>query len=197
MATQSHKACVYCSSRLGFPTRLFFRTGGHCSISSLVAALCLSRARKSSSACRSGQFVAGGPTRRVKNRSMGKCKQLRFRAENTCIQQLIQQQWLCSTVDTAVTVTCVDALFTFIIINIHEHGPLSSTSIVNREERGCGHVHPCCRSCLCKLSTTLSRKMCSHRSKAAEQLHGVLKPLITSTICSWIGKSMIRCTRLT
>ena len=30
---------------------------------------------------------------------------------------------------------------------------------------GCGHVHPCCRSCLCKRTTT--PKM--HRSKAAEQ----------------------------
>ena len=112
MATQSHKARVYCSSRLDFPTRLFFRTGGHCSISSLVAALCLS---KSSSACRSGQFVAGGPTRRVKNRSMGRGKQLRYRAGNTCIQQLIQQQWLCSTVDTTMTVTGVDAL------HLHHH----------------------------------------------------------------------------
>ena len=39
VATQSLWACVYWSSRLGFPTRLFFRTSGHCSISSLVAAL--------------------------------------------------------------------------------------------------------------------------------------------------------------
>ena len=39
VATQSHKALVYCSSKLGFPTRLFFGAGGHFSISSLVAAL--------------------------------------------------------------------------------------------------------------------------------------------------------------
>ena len=72
VATQSHKALVCCSSKLGFPTRLFFRAGGLCCISSLVAALCLTRARKSSSACRSCQAVTGGPARRVKNRSMGK-----------------------------------------------------------------------------------------------------------------------------
>ena len=65
---QSHAGPrVYCSSMLGFPTRLFFATCGH-SNPSLVAALCLTRARKSSSACRSRprQSVVGGPARRVK-----------------------------------------------------------------------------------------------------------------------------------
>ena len=42
-------------------------------------------------------------------------KQLRFRAQNTCIQQLIQQQWLCSTIDTTVAVTRVD------VLHLHPH----------------------------------------------------------------------------
>ena len=36
----------------------------------------------------------------------------------------------------------------------------------------CGHVHPCCRSCLRKRTTTSPKK---HRSKAAEQQRGVQK----------------------
>ena len=66
--------------------------------------------RKSSSACRSCQAVTGGPARRVKNVPWESEKQLRFRAENTCIQQLIQQQELCSTIDTTVAVTGVGVL---------------------------------------------------------------------------------------
>ena len=39
VATQLHKACVNCSSIVGFPTRLFFRAGSHRSISNWAAAL--------------------------------------------------------------------------------------------------------------------------------------------------------------
>ena len=49
------------------------------------------------------------------------------------------------------------------------HSPLPTRwSPQHSAPEGCGHVHPCCRSCLCKRTPTLQK----HWSKAAEQQHG-------------------------
>ena len=84
--------------------------------------------------------------------------------------------------------------FTFIfIIDIHEHGPLSSTTIVHRERRRV--VGTSTRAVARAFASEPQAFQKKHWSTAAEQQHCVQKPLITSTICSWIcgiGQSLDR-----
>ena len=150
------------SSRLGFSTRLFFRTGDHCSIPSLVATLCLTRARNSSSACRQSQPVARGPARRVKNLSMGNgnnCKSEQKKLLHRCGRQLMgdglcdrqrqgSSRTLVSVRSHARHTDAPNAIVSFV--------PEVRTSFV-----GCGQVHPCCRLRFRKQTTTPSKpKMC-------------------------------------